>query len=146
MRLTAYTDYALQVLMYLGAHPGEIVTTRHVATAQGISLNHLTKIVHQLGQNGVLDTVRGRAGGIRLATSPDRIMVGAVVRMTEPDFDVVACLAGSDSNCRFAPDCKLKGMLAEATRAYLARLDSVPLSALLPGAAPGRFKGKAAAA
>jgi Rrf2 family nitric oxide-sensitive transcriptional repressor len=135
MRLTDYTDYALRVLMYLGAHPGELVTTREVAEIHGISHNHLTKIVHQLGQSGILNTSRGRAGGIQLAAAPDKIMLGSVIRMTEPDFAMVECFNEGNSTCKLAPNCKLKCMLAEATRAYFERLDRVPLAALLPAAA-----------
>ncbi len=131
MRLTDYTDYALRLLMHLGAHPGETITTRQVATVHGISHNHLTKIVHQLGQNGILTTVRGRSGGLQLARAPEQIMLGAVVRMTEPDFAMVECFSESDNTCVLTSRCRLKCVLAEATSAYLDRLDHVPLSALL---------------
>lgn len=130
MRLTDYSDYALRVLMHLGAHPGEIITSREISQAHGISHNHLTKIVHQLGQLGVLTNLRGRSGGIRLARPPEEIMLGAVIRMTEPDFQMVECFS-QNSTCVLTNRCRLKGLLSEATGAYLARLDQVPLSALL---------------
>lgn len=135
MRLTDYTDYALRLLMYLGVHPGQIITVREIAARHGISHNHLTKIVHQLGVNGVLDTLRGRCGGVRLARPPEQIMLGAVIRMTEPDFQMVECFSDSPTSCVLAGSCKLKRLLAEATVAYLDRLDRVPLSALLGSAA-----------
>lgn len=133
MRLTDYTDYALRLLMYLGVHPGQIITVREIAAKHGISHNHLTKIVHQLGVNGVLDTLRGRCGGVRLARPPEQIMLGAVIRLTEPDFQMVDCFSDT-SSCVLSGSCKLKRLLAEATVAYLDRLDRVPLSALLGGA------------
>ena len=137
MRLTDYTDYALRLLMYLGVHPGKIITVREIAAIHGISHNHLTKIVHQLGVLGVLNTLRGRAGGIQLARPAEHIMLGSVIRMTEPDFKMVDCFSDADCSCLLAGRCKLKGLLAEATAAFLQRLDHVPLSALLgaPGAA-----------
>jgi Rrf2 family nitric oxide-sensitive transcriptional repressor len=135
MRLTDYTDYALRVLMYLGAHPGQVVTTREIASAHGISRNHLTKIVHQLGQHGLLCNSRGRSGGVQLALPPDQIMLGTVVRLTEPDFAMVECFTGSDSRCVLAARCRLKCVLRDATDAYLERLDRTPLSDML-GAEP----------
>jgi Rrf2 family nitric oxide-sensitive transcriptional repressor len=131
LRLTDYTDYAIRLLMHLGAHPGKTMTTGQIAAAHGISHHHLTKIVHQLGQNGILSTTRGRSGGIRLAMAPEQIMLGSVIRMTEPDFAMVECFSGAEQRCVFAGHCRLKCLLAEATLAYLARLDPVPLSALL---------------
>lgn len=139
MRLTDYTDYALRVLMHLGAHPDQIMTTRQIALAHDISHNHLTKIVHQLGQCGLLTTTRGRTGGIQLARAPEQIMLGAVVRLTEPDFTMVECFSASSNTCMLAPRCLLRQVLADATCAYLEQLDHVPLSALLP-----RPAGKAA--
>ncbi len=62
-------------------------------------------------------------------------MLGSVIRMTEPDFQMVDCFSESDSACVLAGRCKLKSLLAEATAAFLQRLDQVPLSALL--GAPG---------
>ena len=44
MRLTDFTDYALRVLMHLGAHPGKTITIREIAAAHGISHNHLVKV------------------------------------------------------------------------------------------------------
>ena len=136
MRLTDYTDYALRVLMYLGAHPGEIVTTREIAAAHDISRNHLTKIVHQLGQHGLLSNSRGRSGGIQLALPPERIMLGTVVRLTEPDFAMVECFTGANNRCVLSARCRLKCVLRDATNAYLETLDRTPLSAMLASEPP----------
>ena len=132
MRLTDHTDYALRVLMHLGANGDRLATTGEVAFLHGISHNHLTKVVHQLGRAGFVETVRGRAGGIRLARQPAEIMVGAVVRATGPDFHVVACLDAASPPCALAPSCVLRGALCRATECFLQALDRVPLAALLP--------------
>lgn len=139
MRLTDYTDYALRLLMHLGTNPGRTITIREIATAHGISHNHLSKIVYHLGLLGILTTLRGRAGGIQLARAPGQIMLGSVIRATEPDFQMVECFSEHDNTCVLAGRCKLKHLLAEATGAYLKCLDHVPLSALLavPGGQPG---------
>ncbi len=136
MRLTDYTDYALRLLMHLGVNPGKIITVREIALIHGISHHHLTKIAHQLGVLGVLTTLRGRAGGIQLARPAEDIMLGAVIRQTEPDFNMAECCSAKASTCVLAGRCRLKGLLAEATDAFLQRLDRVPLSALLVGPAP----------
>jgi Rrf2 family transcriptional regulator, nitric oxide-sensitive transcriptional repressor len=47
------------------------------------------KVVHQLGVAGLIDTVRGRKGGLRLRKPPTAIGVGQVVRLMEPDMDIV---------------------------------------------------------
>jgi Rrf2 family transcriptional regulator, nitric oxide-sensitive transcriptional repressor len=136
MRLTDYTDYALRVLMYLGANRDRLVTIQEVASAHGISKNHLTKVVHRLGVAQLVATVRGRAGGIRLAMEPGRIMVGTVVRLTEPDFMLVECFDEERNCCSLSPVCVLKHTLGRATRAFLAELDKVSLESVLAPRAP----------
>lgn len=131
MRLTDYTDYALRVLMHLGTRPGRTITIREIAAANGISHNHLSKIVHHLGLLGILTTLRGRAGGIRLARPPAQIMLGAVIRLIEPDFQMAECFSNYDNTGVLAGHGKLKQLLSKATSAFLERLDQVPLSAIL---------------
>ena len=133
MRLTDYTDYALRLLMHLGSHPGQTITIREIATTHGISHNHLSKIVYHLGLLGILTTLRGRSGGVKLAKPPAQIMLGAVIRATEPDFQMVECFSEQDNTCVLAGRCKLKRLLANATSAFLEQLDQVPLSVLLTG-------------
>jgi Rrf2 family nitric oxide-sensitive transcriptional repressor len=91
MRLTAYTDYSLRVLMRLALRPQELTTIADIARAYRISEHHLMKVVHQLGRAGYIETVRGRGGGLRLARDPTAIWLGDVVRRTEPDLDLVEC-------------------------------------------------------
>ena len=54
MRLSAFTDYSLRVLMYLGSDSDRFATIGEIARMHGISENHLMKVVHQLGKAGYL--------------------------------------------------------------------------------------------
>lgn len=126
MRLTRYTDYAMRVLLYLGAQPDRVCSIGEIAKAYGISQNHLMKVAHDLGKAGYVEGVRGRSGGIRLAKPADRINVGAVVRQTEEGFELVEC-----GSCLIAPACGLTGVLAEALTAFMAVLDRYTLADLL---------------
>lgn len=131
MRLTDYTDYSLRTLMYLGVHRDHLVTIQEIADAYGISKSHLMKIVHQLGLAGLVETTRGRSGGLRLGMEPEDINIGAVVRRTEPDFKMVECFSLDANECSLASSCGLQGVLHRATRAYLDVLGAVTLADLL---------------
>ena len=131
MRLTTYTDYALRTLMYLAAHRDRLVTIRDIADAHAIAKNHLTKVVHQLGILGFVESLRGRKGGLRLGREPSQINIGAVVRSTEPDFYMAECFNPGKSHCILSAACSLKDVLSKATVAYLSVLDGVTLDNLM---------------
>lgn len=137
MRLTAYTDYTLRTLIFLAGQRDRLVTIQDIASQHGISKNHLMKVVYQLGLSGLVQTVRGRHGGLRLAREPGQISVGAVVRQTENDFFMAACFDAARDACPYVSCCGLKGLLGEATAAYLAVLDRATLADLLAAEGQG---------
>jgi Rrf2 family nitric oxide-sensitive transcriptional repressor len=134
MRLTSFTDYTLRSLIYLGMHRDRLVTIQDIADLHGISKNHLTKVIHQLGVSGLVETVRGRHGGLRLARDPADICIGEVVRMSESDFHIAECFDSTRQGCALHQGCALKAKLNKATEAFLAVLDEVSLAEMLPGA------------
>ncbi|PTT86588.1 BadM/Rrf2 family transcriptional regulator, partial [Pelomonas sp. HMWF004] len=128
MRLTVYTDYTLRVMMYLAVkhRDGGAATIDEIARAYDVSHSHLMKIVQELAQNGFIETVRGRSGGARLARAPDEISIGALVRMAEKDFAIVACHdPNNPHHCAIFEACNLKRRLARAVDAFMAELDSM---------------------
>ncbi len=131
MRLTTYTDYALRTLMYLAVNRDRLVTIQDIASLHSISKNHLTKVVHHLGQIGIVATVRGRNGGLKLGLEPADINIGAVVRHTETDFHMAECFHKESNRCVFASACVLEDVLGAATAAYLKVLDGVTLDDLI---------------
>ena len=141
MRLTSWTDYTLRVLMYCAASEGRAqpVTISEIAQAHGISRSHLTKIVVDLSNQGLLETTRGRGGGLRLLKPARDIVLGDVVRATESDFTMVECFDAGINQCRLSGHCGLKSVLHRAMQAYFAVLDSVTLADMLtlpPGLTP----------
>jgi Rrf2 family nitric oxide-sensitive transcriptional repressor len=131
MRLTTYTDYALRTLMYLAVNRDRLVTIQDIANLHSISKNHLTKVVHHLGQIGLVTTVRGRNGGLKLGVEPTAINIGHVVRETETDFHMAECFNRENNQCVYASACVLEDALSTATAAYLHVLDAVTLDKLV---------------
>ena len=136
MRLTVYTDFSLRVLMFLALKGDGLATIAEIAKAYGISKNHLMKVVYQLGLAGYVETVRGKGGGLRLARPPQDIVIGEVVRHTEPDMALVPCFAPDDASCTIFPSCALHGALSGARDAFLAALDKHTLADLVRPRAP----------
>lgn len=131
MKLTSFSDYTLRVLMYLAIERDRLATIPEIAAAYAISENHLMKVVHQLARAGVIESVRGRGGGIRLARDPREIRIGEIVRATEGPAPIVECLSGDPQACRIAPVCRLTSALLRAFDALYATLDEYTLADLV---------------
>lgn len=117
--------------MYAALKEGALVTIQDVADAYGISKNHLMKVAFQLGRHGLLETVRGRNGGLRLGRPPGKIGLGEIVRLTEEDFTMVECFDPATNSCAITHTCRLRGVLSKALKAYLAVLDEYTLADLI---------------
>lgn len=130
MHLTLWTDYARRALIYVAAKTEALSTIAEIAETFGVSRSHLMKILNRLAQQGYLDTVRGRGGGIRLGRPASAIGAGGVVRHTEEELAVMGCL-GEAGFCRIEGCCALRRALREATNAFLEVLDGYTLADLL---------------
>jgi Rrf2 family nitric oxide-sensitive transcriptional repressor len=128
MKLTAFTDYSLRVLMYLAAEPDRRATIAEISSAFGVKENHLTKVVHFLGKQGWVATVRGQGGGLMLARPAKEIGLGRVVRDTEGAAMPAECFSPESDHCPISHCCRLKGVLAEAVTAFHAVLDRYTLA------------------
>ncbi|MFX0542539.1 RrF2 family transcriptional regulator [Roseovarius sp. S4756] len=123
MRLAAFTDYGLRILMRLASTPNERLSTTDLATQLDVSQHHLTKVVQDLARGGFIITQRGAGGGISLAQDARKIGLGRVVRHLERRFALVECCQADGGNCVLTPRCRLKPRLLAAQEAFLKDLD-----------------------
>ena len=128
MQLTNFTDFGLRALIFLASLPEDELTSITVVTeAFGVSRNHMVKIIHKLGQEGYVKTVRGKNGGICLGKPANQIIIGDVIRSIEP-LQVVNC---APEFCHITSACRLKGALAKAKQAFLDELDNYTIQDML---------------
>lgn len=125
------SDYTLPMLIYLGTQPGRRATIAEVAKAFDISENHLVKVAHFLGKEGLLENTRGHGGGLRLALSPERISVADVVRRAEGDDFPAECFDLELNRCVITDACRLRNVFQEAVDAFYVVLERYTLADLL---------------
>jgi Rrf2 family nitric oxide-sensitive transcriptional repressor len=131
MHLTAHTDYALRVMMYVALVTPQTTTIDEIAERYELSRNHLMKIVQRLAAAGLLETLRGRGGGMRLGRPAPEIRVGDIVRTAEGSFQLVECHDAARNRCRISGSCLLRGVLDEAVAAFLQVLDGKTLADMI---------------
>lgn len=128
MRLTRSTDIALRTLMALARVEGA-AATRDVAEVVRVPYNHLAKVVSRLQHLGLVETRRGRGGGLAIAPSARAASVGGLVRTLEGVGDVVEC--EGTTPCPLARDCRLRHALRNAQEAFYASLDPLTVEDLV---------------
>ncbi|MHA6252489.1 RrF2 family transcriptional regulator [Oceanobacillus sp. CAU 1775] len=132
MNLKKYTDYGLRVLLFAGLKSeGELTSIKEISEVFDISPHHLGKIVHELNKMGLIETIRGRNGGIRLAKPPEEINVGLVVRQLESDFVLLECFEQGEHHCVISPGCSLKHVLNRALHAFFKVLEEYTIKDLI---------------
>jgi len=131
VQLTNHTDYSLRVLVYLGLKDGGRATITEMAGHFGISRNHLVKVIQNLSNQRIVQTLRGKGGGVCLARQPGEINIGRVVRQSESHFNIMECFSGDRENCVISSVCKLKGVFRRAAQSFLEVLDEYTLEHIL---------------
>lgn len=130
MRLTAFTDVSLRLVMRLAvAEEGELLTTRAAAGMLSVPYTHMAKAVARLSDMGVVRALRGRNGGLRLTEEGRRASVGRIVRELEGGGDLAGC--EDDPPCPLRAACRLRGALRDAREAFYASLDAVTVESLV---------------
>ncbi len=118
MRLTRQTNYAMRILMYCAANDGRLSRIPEIAAAYTVSELFLFKILQPLVEHGLVVTVRGRNGGVRLGKPADAITLFDVVRVTEESFAMAECFENDAAECPLVDSCALNSALREALNAF----------------------------
>jgi Rrf2 family nitric oxide-sensitive transcriptional repressor len=117
------------MLLATGQTREQRVTTRTVAAAAGASENHVAKAVSRLTELGLVNSRRGRAGGLELTEAGRNASLGWLVRRLEGDREVVDCTG--QSACPLIAGCRLRRVLADAKEAFYAEHDRYTISDLV---------------
>ena len=123
MRLTRQTNYAMRILMYCAANTDRLSRIPEIAAAYSVSELFLFKILQPLVEHRLVETVRGRNGGVRLGRAADTITLFDVVRVTEENFAMAECFENDAAECPLIDSCALNSALREALNAFFAVLD-----------------------
>jgi Rrf2 family protein len=138
VKITSQEEYGLRCLLRLaGVTDGHSLTIPEIAAAEELSAPYVAKLLAVLRQGGLIESVRGRAGGYRLARTPAEISLGAVMRVLgEPLFDDPGYCqrhAGTESegNCVHYGGCTLRAVWVTLEQWMRHTLNQITLADLL---------------
>ena len=132
MRLTEQTRYALHVLAYCAAQHPTLAKVAAIAAGTGITEQNIFKLIKTLTKAGLVETIRGPHGGVRLAVAPGAIRFGQVIRAIEPRFKACGPLDQIMSNEPIsAVERELDRTIGRGIAAFMQTLDQTSIAALL---------------
>lgn len=131
MRLTRQTNYAVRILMYCAANKDRLSRIPDIAEAYSLSELFLFKILQPLVENGLIETVRGRNGGVRLARPAESISLFDVVRVTEDNFAMAECFENDAVECPLVDACGVNEALRKALGAFFEVLEGYSIADLV---------------
>jgi Rrf2 family protein len=107
MKLTMQGEYAIRAMVGLAREHGNgLLSAKKLAELQDIPPVFLTKILLILTKAGLLVSVRGSHGGIRLAKDPSQISLFEVIEAVEGPLRLNSCI-GNNGVCGHNPTCKV---------------------------------------
>jgi len=130
MKLTRQSSYAIRTLIYCAVNEPELSRIADIAKAHAISELFLFKLIKPLVENGLLQTVRGRHGGIKLGRPASDITLLDTIRLTEENFAMAECFEGGDISCPLVDSCDVNSALREALGAFFEVLESKTIADL----------------
>ncbi|MGL4911681.1 MAG: RrF2 family transcriptional regulator [Romboutsia sp.] len=131
MYLSKFTDYSFRILIYLGSHPNELFTVDELSNCLDLSPHHIKKIIYKLSKNNIIESSKGRNGGIKLVRNPKEINLGNIFEITEDNLNITECFSKELNTCNLNCDCKLKPILYDALNSFRSTLSQYTLDDIL---------------
>jgi Rrf2 family nitric oxide-sensitive transcriptional repressor len=130
VQLTRFTDLGLRILMRLAVSDGDgsASTTESVAAQMAVKYSHAAKVVTRLQTLGVIETRRGRRGGLSITEQGRTVSIGHLVRELEGESETVEC--EGTNPCPLREACRLRGLLRAAQEAFFRELDPFTIADL----------------
>jgi Rrf2 family protein len=133
MKLSTKGKYGVRAVFEIARHYGKgPITIKEIVERQGISTSYLEQILYRLGKAGLIDSVRGPAGGYLLSRAPSDLTIGDIIRTLEGPIALSHCLEPGDAGeCYQAEDCVARMVWTRVGAKIEEALDSITFSDLL---------------
>lgn len=129
MKLQKATLFALFSVLELARDPRRQMSAAEIAEAYGISVNHLAKVLRELGRAGLVEAVRGVGGGYRFCGNAKRTSLYDVIDLFGDIVTDASEMPGPAGETEVAH--ALGRVLTEVDEIAVATLKSISLATLL---------------
>jgi Rrf2 family protein len=135
VEISRKTDYAMRMLAALARQEDGILSVRIAADENDVPYSFARSIQHDLVRAGLVESLRGARGGMRLAVDPSDITLLQVVEAVQGPVDIATCdTAGPDgAPCPRMVDCHFNPIWRGARDLLVDYFSSVTLDQVVKG-------------
>ena len=143
MKISTKGKYGLRAMIDLAQYSEqEAVSISSIAQRQKISESYLEQLIAKLKKAGLVVSIRGAAGGYRLARPASGISVGDVLRALEGDVRAVICTAQTEEGCEGEELCVTKYVWQRINESIEKTVDEMMLDQLVAESRKAQEKAK----
>ncbi|MFC2061931.1 RrF2 family transcriptional regulator [Elusimicrobiota bacterium] len=130
MKLTTKGRYAVRCMLHLALNnSGRTVPVSKIAQHDTISSNYVEQLFLMLNKKGLIESVRGRNGGYRLAEKPENISMAKIIEVVEGPIVTVEC-SSEKKKCKRYSSCDTKYLWEAVSERVKNVLDDINLKDL----------------
>ncbi len=134
MMVSTKGRYALTVLVDLARHSdGGFVSLADIAERENLSMKYLESIISILNKGGMLESLRGKNGGYKLARKPADYNVSEILLLTEGTLAPVNCIMQDGVMCNKAATCSTLPLWAGLDKVIDDYLSNITLEDIISG-------------
>ena len=134
MKISSQEEYGLRCLVQVARTGDEApVPISEIAVREGLSVEYVGKLLAKLRKGGLVDSVRGKAGGYVLALPAEEITLRHVIDvLSEPIYDPDYCsrFSGTESTCVHVENCGIRPIWSTVNRFLAESLGRVTVADL----------------
>ena len=135
MKISSQEEYGLRCLIQVARDAGKSpLPISEIAMQEGLSVEYVGKLLMKLRKGGLVDSVRGKAGGYVMAQPPDEISLKLVLDvLSEPIYDPAYCdrFSGTEDTCVHVAECGIRPIWSIVNRFLADALDGVTIADLI---------------
>jgi len=136
LRMSKLADYAFIILTQMLTHADENWSASTLATATGLPLPTVAKLMKLLAKSDIVLAHRGAAGGYRLAKQPKDVSIVKVIEAVDGPIGLTECAGRAkgkaDCDCAVSLSCPVRESWSRVNIAIMDALEHVNLADFTP--------------
>ena len=134
MMVSTKGRYALTVMTDIARNSdGGYVSLADIEERENLSMKYLESIISILNKGGMLESLRGKNGGYKLARAPEDYNISEILILTEGTLAPVNCIMQDGVKCDKAATCSTLPLWAGLDRVIDNYLSKITLADIING-------------